>query len=40
MAEYSEPWSGRESDSQAFLDNGLPSSQSFEPQIFDFAIDR
>jgi hypothetical protein len=31
---------GRESDSQAFLDNGLPSSQSFEPQIFDFAIDR
>jgi conjugative relaxase-like TrwC/TraI family protein len=31
---------GRESDSQAFLDIGPSNSESFEPQILDFAIDR
>jgi hypothetical protein len=30
----------RESDSQALLDVGLSSGESFEPQILDFAIDR
>ena len=31
---------GQESDSQAFLDIGPSSGESFEPQILDFAIDR
>jgi conjugative relaxase-like TrwC/TraI family protein len=31
---------GRESDSQAFLDIGPSISESFEPQILDFVIDR
>jgi hypothetical protein len=31
---------GRESYSQAFLDIGPSNSESFEPQILDFAIDR